>query len=100
MQIFIRNLSNTTQTYEVSKNDCIETLKKKFIEKNNLEELLNNLYPNVNRSHKNLINLRYSGKLLENDRTFEFYDISPLSTIECYLPLLNCKTTCTQHENK
>ena len=33
MQIFIRNLSNTTQTYEVSKNDCIETLKKKFIEK-------------------------------------------------------------------
>jgi hypothetical protein len=94
MQIFIINLSHTTQTYEVSKNDCIETLKRNIIEKNNLEQQLNNLYPNDNRSHEELINLRYGGKLLKNDRTFEFYNVLPLSTIQFYLPLLNCKTTC------
>jgi hypothetical protein len=89
MQIFIKNLTRKTLTYDVHLTDTILSLKRQVRE--------------IERMPLGLIILSFSGKCLENDRTFLDYEMEKESTIQllcrmgggsycvgCIFPALTC----------
>ena len=71
MQIFIKTLTEKTITVEVKKHDTILKVKKKIKEKEEFKI-----------EEQRLI---FAGKLLENDKYVEYYNIQKESTIHLVL---------------
>ena len=71
MQIFIKTLTEKTITVEVKKHDTILKVKKKIKEKEGFKI-----------EEQRLI---FAGKLLENDKYVEYYNIQKESTIHLVL---------------
>lgn len=67
MQLFVKTLQGQTITADVEANDTISDLKRKITEKENLPA-----------TEQRII---YSGKQLDDDRTFADYNISDSATL-------------------
>jgi ubiquitin-large subunit ribosomal protein L40e len=65
-QIFVRNLMGQTETFDVSNNETILSLKQAIQEKDGI--------------HVDQMRLIFAGMQLENDKTFEHYNIQKEST--------------------
>ena len=72
MQIFIKGIDGKTTTVEVEGNDTIWCLKLKYC----LKEV-----KNTNNPKPHLLDMRWAGKQLEDDKTLASYNIQKESTI-------------------